>query len=336
MKIDKVKELKKVELHRHLDCSWRYSTLVELALEAGIVKSTNPDAVDEALLVTKPLKDLNTVLLKFQNSQKLLSSEKILERLAFEVTEDAFNDGIVLIELRYSLNFIQEASQLSYEKIHAALVNGIARAKSKYPISVGLISILQRGLSNQINSQVLDFTLNEASTFIGIDLADQEDQFNPKDFKHFFDKAYNIGLPITIHCGETPDIASAHRVTKAITDLNAVRIGHGIHSINDPSVVDLLIKKGVHLEICPISNYLTNAYRNRTSHPIFDLYKTGVSLSINTDDPGIFKTRLSDDYQFLIQNFPFQESDFKRINQMALQASFISDTEKSKIKRTLL
>jgi adenosine deaminase len=78
-------------------------------------------------------------------AQKLLASEEILERLAFEVCEDAFNDGVRVLELRYAPTFIADGhSHLTYEKIHQAFLRGIARAKKQMPIAVGLICILQR------------------------------------------------------------------------------------------------------------------------------------------------------------------------------------------------
>lgn len=325
------KPIPKVELHRHLDCSWRYSTLAELAKSFKLIDSTDYAEVEKKLLVTSPMTDLGSVLKKFTRAQQLLKNEDILTRLTFETLEDAYNDGIRILELRYSLNFIQEGSGLSYDRIHSALLKGIEQAQKKYPIATGLISIFQRDQAKEQLQKILDFTIQNKSVFIGADLADNEASADPNSFKWLFDKLYEAGVPITIHSGETPDTGAPQRVKDAIDILHATRIGHGIQIFQNQSVIDFVKAKNVHLEICPISNALTQAFSNRKNHPFFDLYKAGISVSINSDDPGIFNTYLSDDYSYLIQNFGLTTDDFTKINKLAYDASFISTAEKKRV-----
>tara|TARA_B110001454_G_scaffold106457_1_gene100237 strand:- start:78308 stop:79318 length:1011 start_codon:yes stop_codon:yes gene_type:complete len=325
------KPIPKVELHRHLDCSWRYSTLVELAKKFKLIDSTDYAEVERKLLVTSPMTDLESVLKKFTRAQKLLCSEEILTRLTFETLEDAYNDGIRILELRYSLNFIQGGCGLSYDKIHEALLKGIEQAQKKYPIATGLISIFQRDQSKEHLQKILDFTLQNKSTFIAADLADNEAAADPNSFKWLFDKIYEAGMPITIHSGETPDTKAPQRVKDAVEILHATRIGHGIQIFQDQTVIDFVKAKKVHLEICPISNALTQAFINRKNHPFLDLYRAGVSVSINSDDPGIFNTYLSDDYGYLTHHFGLTHEDFSKINKLAYDASFISTAEKNRV-----
>ncbi|MCK6596775.1 MAG: adenosine deaminase [Bdellovibrionaceae bacterium] len=318
-----IKNIPKVELHRHLDCSWRYSTLTELAQEYQWTSKEKFKQIESDFLVTEPMNDLTSVLKKFTKAQKILSHPGILQRLTYEVLEDAYNDGIRLIELRYSLNFIQEVSQLSFEKIHFQILDGINQAQKKFPIATGLISILQRGQSAENLKKVLDFTLQNKNTFIAIDLADSEEKFNTADYIPFFDKAHDQGMPITIHCGETPDSKAANRVKEAVEKLHAKRIGHGIQTITNREIIEFIKLKNIHLEVCPLSNVLTKAFMNLPSHPFNELYQNGVSLSINSDDPGIFNTNLSDDYSFLVREFNYTKNDFHKINELALKHSFL-------------
>lgn len=324
------KAIPKVELHRHLDCSWRYSTLVELAKSFKLIDSTDYQEVESKMLVTKPMTDLESVLKKFTRAQKLLATPEILTRLTFETLEDAYNDGIRIIELRYSLNFIQGASNMSYDKIHKALMDGIDLALKKYPIATGLISIFQRDQTKEHLQKILDFTLQNRSVYIGADLADNEAAADPNSFKWLFDKLFEAGIPITIHAGETPDTQAPQRVKESIEILHAQRIGHGIQSIQSASITEFVKSKNVHLEVCPLSNCLTQAFTNRKTHPFFDLYKAGVSVSINSDDPGIFNTYLSDDYHYLNRNFNLTNEDYAKINKMAYEASFIEEKIKKK------
>lgn len=318
-----IKNIPKVELHRHLDCSWRYSTLVEIAEKQGLISRNDFQKIENHFLVTEPMANLAEVLKKFSQAQKILNEPSILKRLAYEVVEDAYNEGIRVLELRYSLNFISEFSGMSYEKIHSEIFEGLQLAKNKFPVKTGLISIFQRGQPLGNLKKVLDFTLNHQDSFIGVDLADNENQFNVRDFKEIFDTLHEAGFPITIHCGETPDAQAALRIKDAVDILHAKRIGHGIQLITNREILEYIKQKQVLLEICPLSNSLTKAFTNMKQHPFDDLYKAGVRVSINSDDPGIFNTNLSDDYSYLIKHFNYQKDDFNKINQMALEASFI-------------
>lgn len=318
-----IKNIPKVELHRHLDCSWRYSTLVEIAHKQGLIEKNQFSKIEDQFLVTAPMTNLAQVLSKFSEAQKILKEPGILKRLTYEVIEDSYNEGIRLIELRYSLNFIAEFSGISYEKIHKDIVDGMIEAQKKIPIDVGLISIFQRGQSLENLKKVLDFTLNHKETFVGVDLADSEEKFNPTDFKLIFDKLHEAGFPVTIHSGETPDSGAAQRIKDSIEILHAQRIGHGIQLITNKEILDFVKNRKVLLEVCPVSNALTKAFTNLAQHPFNDLYKSGVQVSINSDDPGIFNTQLCDDYAYLIHKFNYTYEDLKKINQMAWNASFI-------------
>lgn len=320
-----IKNLPKVELHRHLDCSWRYSTLVEIAHKQGLIQKNQFAKIEEQFLVTAPMTNLAQVLSKFSEAQKILKEPGILKRLTYEVIEDGYNEGIRLMELRYSLNFIAEFSGISYEKIHKDIVDGMIEAQKKFPVDVGLISIFQRGQSLENLKKVLDFTLNHKETFVGADLADSEERFNPADFKSIFDKLHEAGFPITIHSGETPDNGAAQRIKDSIEILHAQRIGHGIQLITNKEILEFVKKRKVLLEICPVSNALTKAFTNLPQHPFNELYKSGVLVSVNSDDPGIFNTNLCDDYAYLMHKFDYNQNDFKAINQMAWNASFIKN-----------
>lgn len=325
-----IRNIPKVELHRHLDCSLRWSTLIELAPKVGIELEPSFREQQEQFLITAPMKDLRSVLRKFLNAQKVLASEEILERLAYEACEDAFNDGIRLLELRYAPTFIAEGHpNLNYEKIHSSLCQGIEQAKKKFPIAVGLICIVQRVKSYAIASTVVDFAIDHKDTFIALDLADNEEGFDPKVFAPLFQKAKKSGLHITVHSGETPQPQSAHWVKDSIEILGAERIGHGIQIINNPDVLSFVKSQKIPLEVCPISNYLTQSFKTYEEHPIRQLMHQGILITVNSDDPGVFGTTLTDDYEVLHRIHNFTAEDFRRCNQTAFENSFLPEQQKN-------
>lgn len=317
-------QIPKVELHRHLDCSMRFSTMIEIAQTIGLEVPNSTDELKKYFLIEEPMKDLATVLKKFMAAQKLLHSEEVLTRLAFEACEDAYNDGIKIIEFRYAPTFINDGHpELSFEKIHQAFLNGIKLAEQQFDIAVGLICIIQRTKSLTVAENVTHFAIENKDSFIAIDLADNEEGFEPILFAPMFRKAKNAGLHITIHSGEAPTPQSPYWVKDSISVLGAERIGHGIQIINNLEILNYVRDLQIPLEVCPISNWLTQAFPSHESHPIRQLMNAGIRTTINSDDPGIFNINLSDDYAILQKYHGFTNNDFKHCNLIAAQSSFI-------------
>lgn len=327
--MNQIRSLPKVDLHRHLDCSMRFSTMLEIAKTIKLEIPKTSSKLRDFLLITQPMDDLNSVLVRFLNAQKFFTSAEIIERLAFEVCEDAFNDGVSVLELRYAPSFMSEGpSGLNFEQNLEALVKGITRAEKKYPMAVGLISILQRTKDLKTAQFVTEFTLANRQHFVALDLADEEQNFVPENYRKFFEEAQHAGLHVTIHAGETPKENSSRDVQDAIEILSAERIGHGVQIAKDLKILDLVRSKGITLEVCPISNSLTRAFPSPQEHSARQLLNAGVKIAICSDDPGMFGSTLSDDYELLQRTQGFTIEDFRRCGQIAAQASFIP---KSKI-----
>lgn len=335
LSIQEIRSLPKIDLHRHLDCSMRWSTMLEIASAMKLDFPQSAAAQRQHFLVTQPMNNLEEVLKKFLTSQKLLSSVEILERLGFEACEDAFNDGVRILELRYAPTYIADGHpHLSYHSIHSALLKGIEKAKSQFPMAVGLICIIQRNLPLDKATAVTEFAIENKKTFIGLDLADNEEGFEPKKFAALFQKAQTHGLNITIHSGETPSRQAGQWIKDSIEILGATRIGHGVQSIHFPDVIQLLKKNNVVLEVCPYSNYLTQAFKTYGENPLKKLKELGVSVTLNSDDPGMFASVLSDDYLIAQNYLNFNLEDFKQCNQIAFDYSFIPTIEKQKVWRS--
>jgi adenosine deaminase len=321
----------KVELHRHLECSMRLSTIKELAALQGIPLPADEKALKEFLLVMEPMRDLESVLRKFLTTQKVLSSKEILTRITSEVIEDASNEGIRILELRYAPTFVEMGHEhLSFEDIHLAILKGIEQVKH-LPIAVGLIATVQRILSVREAERVSDFAIEHKDTFLALDLADNEIGFNCLPFAPAFVKAKKAGLKITVHAGESPSPDASKSVLDSIEYLLADRIGHGVQVYHDPRAMDVLRQKSIPLELCPTSNWLTNAVPSLEQHPFRFLMENDVPVTLNSDDPGVFNIDLTNEYQVLHDLHGFTEAEFDRINDTAAAASFISYKEKQRV-----
>lgn len=320
--------LPKVELHRHLDCSIRPQTLRELLLAVGEDVPQNDAAFRSQYLVTEPMADLGSVLRKFLAAQKALSSEAALQRITEECIQDAVSEGIRILELRYAPSFIQDGhSHLHFERIHRAIVAGI-NACAHLPIAVGLIATVQRIKPVSVGQSIVDFVIDNRDTFVGVDLADDENGFDAAPFEPMFKRAQAKGLHITIHAGEAIIPSAAENVLTAIHQIGAERIGHGFQ-IGNPAIPRAdealrdVVRRGVVLEVCPTSNILTNAFGSIREHNLPRLREAGVLATVNTDDPGVFDLDLTHEYDALADHLGFTAADFSAMNEIAARASFI-------------
>jgi adenosine deaminase len=333
-----IRALPKAELHRHLDGSIRLETVVDIAtrhnLDLGV--STEEELAGKAR-ITEPMKDLQTVLDSFATIQQVLCGYEAIERIAFENVEDAYRDGIQLIELRFAPPFISAGKQLGNDEIIEAVLDGITRGMNRYPIQVGLIGILVRSMDLEIN-RLAAADLNRyagsrhqnADRICGFDLADAEDRTDPEDFLPMAREAREAGLGITIHSGENTSAAAVRRTL----DLFAPqRIGHGIKSWGDEELLQRIRDQEVMLEVCPTSNWLTSSVGSLEEHPLPRLYRNGVPVSINSDDPNLFGIDLVHEYHLCARLYGFTKADFMRINGQTVEHSFLPQEIRTEVLR---
>ncbi len=332
MNLEQLRAIPKVELHRHLECSLRPSTLRELLAGGGREVPDDAEAFAKMYLVTQPMDDLEAVLGKFLATQGVLSTEEVLERITFEAIEDAFQDGVRILELRYAPTFIQQGHEhLSFDQIHSAIVRGRDRACARYPIAVGLIAIVQRILPVSEGERVTDFVIANRKTFVALDLADNEIGFDSRPFAPLFKRAKTAGLHITVHSGEADVPESPEFVRTAVELLGAERVGHGVQIQHSPEMIEFIRSRGITLELCPTSNWLTHAVPRLDAHPFRRLMEAGVPVTINSDDPGVFGIDLTNEYRVLHESLGLTLDDFNRCNDTAAAASFIPHDQKQKV-----
>lgn len=338
---DEITALPKVELHTHLEGAIRISTIAQICKDFNIsvpstteLDSTDPLAkYKKHFCMLEKVDNLTAFCKKIEAIQQLFVSNEIIERIAFEVCEDAYHQGVKLIEIRYSPLFIIGKpelghSNLTFQSIYDAVCSGVARAQSKYNIAVGLIGILERVIDAE--EQVALFKhFCDSPKILAVDLANDE-SFSCLPFARFYQQD-NCRLFKTCHAGES---TTAHSVREAIEHLKVTRIGHGIKCVLDPAVLALVKESKVHLEICPISNVRTQCVESMQKHPIKEIRDAGISFSISSDDCGLFGSSLIDEYVELSIHHAFTKEDFFRCNMNALEASFLPSDIKETIKRT--
>jgi aminodeoxyfutalosine deaminase len=147
-------------------------------------------------------------------------------------------------------------------------------------------------------------------------------------FQPYFDRARAIGLRSAPHAGETTGPAT---VWDAIRVLGAERIGHGTSSVQDPALLEYLAEHQIALEVCPTSNIATRAVASLDEHPLPDMVKAGVIVTINSDDPPMFSTSLNREYEIATELLGLDEKGIAALAKNAVTASFAPDAVHSRL-----
>lgn len=311
----------RTELHRHLDASFRPSTLFELARKYAVpVPFASADEVPTRFWLTQQMASLQEVLDRFVLFQKVLRTTEDLERVAREAVEDARAEGIARLELRYSPSFTSELSAIPWDDALDAFLRGVRVASARTGVRAGLLCIVSRGYPDAVTERTMDFAVSRRTDFVGVDLAGAEEGFPCRLFKRIFRQAADAGLPATVHAGEA---CGPKNVWEAIDDLGARRIGHGIRAIEDPVLVARLARDGILLETCPTSNYVTRSVPAWADHPLPRFLHAGVPVSVSTDDPGIFGVTLDEEYARCRALMGLDDADLARIDAHAAQHTFL-------------
>ena len=307
--------MKKIELHVHLDGSVREDTLREILLEKGI-ETTSSFHVDNSC------QDLNDYLEKFDYPIMVMQTKENLERISYELTCDLKNDDVIYAEIRFApIKHLKE--NLSLDEVVSAVLNGL----NKGEIKTRLILCCMRDSSLEDNIKIVDLAFKYSCA---IDLAGAEAVYDTKNFESLFDYVKKIDIPYTIHAGEA---VGKDSILSAIS-FKTKRIGHGVKDVDD-EIIELYKNNNITLEVCPTSNLNTNLVSNIEDYPIYNLYKSGVNVTINTDNRTVSNTTLSKEYDLLKKNFPFTDKDFIMMNNYAIDAAFLNEDEKNELKKLI-
>ncbi len=323
------RDLPKIDLHRHLEGSLRLETLVAIALEYGI---TLPSGDVEGLrpfvqMMPGEPRNWQQFLSKFKILRQFYRSETIIKRVTHEVIADAAADNVKYMELRFTPQALNNLMRCDFDTVIAWVCDATETAAAEFDIEVALILSMNRHESVEIGEQVLAAAISFADRgVVGLDLAGQEDGYSALPFRSLFERAKREGFGVTIHAGEW---AGADSVREAVELLNADRIGHGIRTIEDPTLVELLAARGTVLEVCPTSNVQSGVVETFPIHPLTELYQRGIRTTINTDDPLICNVTMSDEIAQVLTHTPLTLADVKANLLTAAQAAFLPDDRRA-------
>jgi adenosine deaminase len=318
-----------VDLHRHLDGSIRLETILELGLKHNLaLPEKTLEGLRPYVQVSTPQPGVMEFIKKFEWMTGILVDYDACRRVAYENVEDAYNEGIHYIELRYSPWFMAEAHHLKPEGVVEAVTDGLKAGQRDYDIRVNQIGILSRHYGPQIAREELEAELHFADDFVGLDLAGDEAHYPGELFTWHFKQAREQGWHITVHAGES---AGPGSIWQAVRELGAERIGHAVHAPEDPGLMDYLREHHIGIECNLTSNVQTSTVADYPSHPLRLFLEQGLLASINTDDPGISAIDLPYEYEVAAPKAGLTPEMIRQAKKNAVDTAFLNEAERSSL-----
>ena len=319
-----IRDLPKVELHLHLEGAIPLDALLQLIEKYQGINYITISDLEKKFTYTDFTHFINTWYWKNDFIREYEDYQFIAEHVALSLTEK----NIQYAEIYFSPSDFRKKDSLPQE-IAIAIRKGLNKHSDK--IKINLIADLVRDEENKITQfeQILEVKNQE---IIGIGLGGKEKEFPPKMFKQVFTEAKNNGFRTTCHAGEA---AGPDYIWQAINDLNVDRIGHGTNAYKNSKLVQYLVEKQIPMEMCPISNVCTASVPSLKEHPIYDFYKSGMLVSVNTDDPKMFNTSLVNEYISLIDTFNLDLSDIYQLSNNSIKSAWCSEDIKKDLSSDL-
>jgi len=317
-----MEDFPKVELHRHLEGTFPVEKLHQLSLKNNLERPRDFESFKKEVQFPKDSSpDFLTFLTKFRNDWYRSLDDVYF--ITYHSVKELVRDGLCYCELRFSPEHFALENDFDRVQVTKLIVQaGNAAAKD---VGLEIRYLLTFNRSKQTSQEMIKLYNRlkrlEIPEIVGIDLAGDEINNPPEQFRDFFALIESDGLyKSTIHAGE---VTPSQQIWEAIRNLHADRIGHGTSTIDDEALQEYLKTSGIALELCITSNYQTGSWEDERNHPIGALYRNGVPVTLNSDDPFIQNTDLTDDYIKAVEYFDFDIQDLIQLNLNAIAASFL-------------
>jgi aminodeoxyfutalosine deaminase len=281
----------KIELHVHLEGTVRPRTLLQIARRNGV---TLPADSEAGLAGLYEFRDFAHFIQTWDLTTGALRTEQDFRQVVVDYAAEAASHGAVYLEGIFTpAEPVKRGA--GWDEVFTGYCDGAQEARERHGVEVRLTPDIPRGYP----LEAAELTARHAIAYrdrgvVGLGLGGLEADFPPDPYAPAFAVARDGGLPAVPHAGEAAGPAS---IRAALDVLHAVRIRHGITAVEDPALVADLAARGVVLDVCPISNLRTGVIASLAAHPLPALVAAGIACSISTDDPAMFGTDLTADYQ---------------------------------------
>ncbi|HUP00084.1 MAG TPA: adenosine deaminase [Gemmatimonadota bacterium] len=329
MSVDRelLRQLPKTDLHVHLDGSLRPETISELAREDQVeLPFDSIDEIRRYFTDELPERDLVAYLDRFDVTTSVMQTESALERIAFELVEDAAAENVWYMEVRYAPSLSQKRG-LSLRQVVDAVERGLRRGQERYPRTRAhqiICGLRHFEPERAVRLAALAVEYKDKGVF-AFDLAGAEKDNPAKRFREAFYLVRHANLNVTVHAGEAYGPESIHQ---ALHWAGAHRIGHGVRLREDPDLLQYVRDHRIPLELCPTSNVQTGAVASIGKHPVRDYFDRGLRVTVNTDNRLMSNTTVTDELALCCAHHGFTLEEIKKLVLNGFKSAFLRYPER--------
>jgi adenosine deaminase/aminodeoxyfutalosine deaminase len=313
-----IRQLPKAELHLHLEGAVEPATLLELRKLHG--EQSTLAEVDELYRYT----DFQSFLIAFKAVSAHLRGPNDYELITYRLMQRMKEETILHAEVYVAVGVCLFRKQ-DFAAIFEGLERGRARGARDFGVSLLWIFDATRHFGVEEAQKVFELAARYRDRHVvGVGIGGDEVKAPPELFRGVYAYAADHDLRLTAHAGETGPPESIW----GALNLHAERIGHGFTAAQDADLIEELAQRQIPVELCITSNLRTGVCKNITEHPTRNYFDQGVMITLNTDDPALFGTTLSREYQLAQETFGFSDEHLRELARNSFEASFLPAEKK--------
>lgn len=320
--IDLACGMPKAELHVHIEGTLEPELAFALARRNGL---TLPYADEAALKAAYDFDSLQSFLDLYYACADVLRTADDFRDLMLAYLERAAADNVIHTEIFFDPQ-THTARGIPFLTVLDGLEAGLHEGKARWGISGRLILCFLRHLSEDEAFATLAEAEPHIDRIDGFGLDSSEKGNPPSKFERVFARCRALGKPVVAHAGEEGPPAY---ISEALDLLGSARIDHGVRALEDAAVVARLVREGVPLTVCPLSNIRLCVFEEMRQHTLGKLLADGAKVTLNSDDPAYFGGYLNDNLRAVQGAFNFDAATWYRLARNSFEASFATEAEKA-------
>jgi adenosine deaminase len=312
--------LPKAELHVHLDGSLRPETMIALADQAKASLPTRDPAALRRFMRVEDAANLEDFLRRFDVTIPLLQTPEAIERVAYEMTEDAAADNVRYLEVRYCPH-LSRTRGMTLDQVIEAELRGFERGERDFGVIARVINCSLRHYDPEVSVRIAERSVAFRDRgVVAFDLAGGEAGRPAEAHRAAFDIAARGYLGITVHAGEA---AGAESVAAAVHQCHANRIGHGTRLYESPELRDYIRDRRILIEANITSNVQTRVVARASEHPVRPYFDAGLNVTLCTDGWLMAGVTLSDEYWLAHTELGFTREEIDRLILNGFASAFL-------------
>jgi aminodeoxyfutalosine deaminase len=281
----------KIELHVHLEATVPPKDLFEMASRNGYAL---PADNEQELAELYRFRDFEHFLELWMMTTPAIQRYRDFRQVVVAYAKEAATHGAVYIEGIFTPTE-RISGDASWDEVFSGFCDGAVEAGELFGVEVRLTTDVPRFLGLDAAMETARYALKYRDRgIVGLGLGGPEASFPPEPFEKAFRLAKDGGLGSVPHAGEA---AGPESIRGAMDGLQADRIRHGIRAVEDEGLLQELAARSIVCDVCPVSNLRTRVVESPEAHPLPQMVEAGVLCSISTDDPAMFDTDLTRDYE---------------------------------------